>query len=206
MVPIEYSHWGPIGRDLMVILCQYVRNEGKGKGIGHALLRAAEEEAKREGKKALVVCAYYYEDFWFMPALFYEKHGYTPVVRQKVTREGEKNFLDEEAILWKVFDESAEIPSFPTPNYQFQPIEGKVVVDLFADTFCKPIEAQRVRDVVKEFGSKVILNEYSTDEKEIFEKYHISRAIFINGKEIGWGYNAPREGIREAIQEALENR
>lgn len=188
----------------MVILCQYVVTKVKGKGIGHALLQAAEEETKKEGKKALVVCAYYYEDFWFMPALFYEKHGYKPVTRQKVTREGEKNFLDEEAILWKVFDESAEPPCFPIPDYQYQPIEGKVVVELFSDTFCKPIEAQRVRDVVKEFGEKVILKEYSIDMREIFEKYQISRAIFINGQEIGWGYNAPREGIREAIQDALE--
>ncbi|MFX0212286.1 MAG: hypothetical protein ACFFDT_40310, partial [Candidatus Hodarchaeota archaeon] len=75
---------------------------------------------------------------------------------------------------------------------------------LYSDTFCKPIEAQRVKDIVKEFGEKVILNEYSTDRREVFEKYQISRAIFINGQEIGWGYNAPREGIREAIQDALE--
>jgi hypothetical protein len=176
----------------------------KGKGIGHALLQAAEEETLREEKKALVVCAYYYENFWFMPALFYEKHGYKAVARQKVTREGEKNFLDEEAILWKVFDESAEPPRFPNPKYHFLPIEEKVVVDLFVDTFCKPIEAQRVRDIVKEFSEKVIFNEYSTDRREIFEEFEISRAIFVNGKEIGWGYNAPKEGIRKAIQEALD--
>ncbi|MFX0053212.1 MAG: GNAT family N-acetyltransferase [Candidatus Hermodarchaeota archaeon] len=206
IVPIEFSHWGPIGKDLMVILCQHVETKAKGKGIGRALLQAAEEETIKEGKKALVVCAYYYEDFWFIPALFYERHGYKPVTRQRVTREGEKNFLEEEAILWKVFDESAEPPSFPIPNYHFHPIERKIVVDLFVDTFCKPIEAQRVRDVVKEFDEKAILNEYSTDRKEIFEKYQISRAIFINGQEIGWGYNAPKEGIREAIQAALKNR
>jgi len=204
IVPIEYSHWGPIGKDLMVLLCQYVTPKMKGKGIGQKLLQAAEEESRKAGKKALVVCAYYYEDFWFMPALFYEKHGYKPVIRQKVTREGEKNFLDEEAILWKVFDESAEPPVFPFPNYQYQPIEEKVVVDLFVDTFCKPIETQRVREVVKEFGDKVIINEYSTDMQEIFKKFQISRAIFINGQEVGWGYNAPKEGIREAIQKAIQ--
>ncbi|MFX0052376.1 MAG: hypothetical protein ACFE8U_13915 [Candidatus Hermodarchaeota archaeon] len=77
--------------------------------------------------------------------------------------------------------------------------------NLYSDTLCKPIEAQRVRDVIKEFGDKVILNEYSTDRKEIFEKYQISRVIFINSQEIGWGYNAPKEGVREAIQEALAN-
>ena len=205
LVPIEFSHWGPIGRDLLVILCQYVSSALKSKGIGQALLRAAEEETINEGKKALVVCGYYYDDFWFMPALFYEKHGFTPIARKKVTNIGEKDFLDEIAILWKVFDKSAEAPRFPMPNYSFQPIDGKVVVDLFSDPFCKPIEARRVREVVDEFDDKVILNEYSTENREVFQQYQISRAIFVNGQEIGWGYNAPREGIRKAIREAFQH-
>jgi hypothetical protein len=138
-----------------------------------------------------------------MPALFYEKQGFAPVIRKKVTTEGEKEFLEEVAILWKVFDESAEPPRFPEPRFSFQPVEGKVVVDLFSDPFCKPIEAQRVREVVKEFGENVILREYSAENREIFERYNLSRAIFINGQEVGWGYNAPCEGIRKAIQEAL---
>ncbi|MFX1283924.1 MAG: GNAT family N-acetyltransferase [Promethearchaeota archaeon] len=204
MIPIESSHWGPLGKDLMVILCQHVAVNVRGKGIGRILLQAAEEETKKAGKKALVVCAYYYEDFWFMPGLFYEKHGFTLIVCKKVTKEGEKDFLDEEAILWKVFDESAERPCFPEPNYHFHAVKGKVVIDLFIDTFCKPIEAQRVREVALEFGDDVILHEYFTDDRQIFEKYQISRAIFINGKEIGWGYNAPKKGIREAIQDAIK--
>ncbi|MFX0124933.1 MAG: GNAT family N-acetyltransferase [Candidatus Hodarchaeota archaeon] len=203
-VPIEYSHWGPIGKDLMVILCQYVAKEAKCKGIGRAFLQTVGKEAKKEGKKCIVVCAYYYEDFWFIPALFYEKYGFKPIVRKKVTNIGEKEFLDEIAILWKVFDESAEPPHFPIPNYSFKPIKGKVVVDLFSDPFCKPIEAQRVRDVIEDFYGKVILNEFFTDDRETFEKYQISRAIFVNGQEIGWGYNAPRDGIRKAIQTALK--
>lgn len=59
------------------------------------------------------------------------------------------------------------------------------MVDLFSDPFCKPIEAQRVRDVAKEFGDKVILNEHFTDNRTIFEQYQISRAIFIKDKRLG---------------------
>ena len=29
IVPIEHSHWGPMGKDLMVLLCQYVSKEMK---------------------------------------------------------------------------------------------------------------------------------------------------------------------------------
>jgi len=33
--------------------------------------------------------------------------------------------------------------------------------------------------------------------------YQIPRAIYVNGSEIGWGYEAPKDGIREAIQRAM---
>ncbi|MFC2172374.1 hypothetical protein ACFLU6_07050 [Acidobacteriota bacterium] len=33
---------------------------------------------------------------------------------------------------------------------------------------------------------------------------HATRAIFVNGKEIGWGYEAPRNGLRETISKAIE--
>lgn len=82
---------------------------------------------------------------------------------------------------------------------------GKVVVDLFWTLFCQTsaIEAQRVREVVAEFGDDVILHEYQAEERDTLMTYQIPRAIYVNGKEIGWGYEAPREGIRSAIAEAL---
>jgi len=202
MIPIEYSPLGPIGKGLMVLPCLYVADKWRGKGLGKALLQAAEEETLKQGKKALVTCGYY-GDFWFMPASFFEKHGFSPIRRKRVVREGEKDYLSETVLLWKVFDETAEHPQFLNPRYEFKPIDGKVVVDLFSNIFCKEGEAQRVREVVKEFGGKVVLNEYPAEDPTILSKYQLSRAIFINGKEIGWGYEAPKDGIRKAIQEAL---
>ena len=77
------------------------------------------------------------------------------------------------------------------------------MVDLFSNIFCKEGEVQRVREVAEEFGGKVILNEYPSEDPAILSKCQLSRAIFINSKEIGWGYGAPRDGIRKAIQDAL---
>jgi len=202
LIPIEYSPWGPIGKDLMFSPCLCVDDKWKGKGLGKALLQAAEEEARKQEKKALVTYGYY-GDFWFMPASFFEKHGFSVVERRKVTSEGQKDLLNEIVLLWKVFDETAEPPQFLNPKYEFKPVDGKVVVDLFSNVFCKELEAQRVREIVKEFGDKVILNEYPAEDRTIFWRYQLFRAIFINGKEIGWGYTAPRDGIKKAIQEAL---
>jgi hypothetical protein len=57
---------------------------------------------------------------------------------------------------------------------------------------------------VREYGDPVILNEYSADRREVLLRYEIPRAIFVNGREIGWGYEAPKDGLREAISGALK--
>jgi predicted N-acetyltransferase YhbS len=203
VMPIEVCPWGPLGRDLSVVPCLSVLNEAKGKGIGRSLLIEAEKEARRRGRKGIVTYGYYL-DFPFMPAPFFEKIGYS-AAKRKAWRAGE--FCGDEAILWKVFNPSAEVPSFLEPNYQLKPIQGKVVVDLFFNDFCltSTIEAQRVREVSAEFGDRVVINEYSADNQSVLRRHQIPRGIFINGKEIGWGYDAPRDGIREAILQALKS-
>nr|MBN2278493.1 GNAT family N-acetyltransferase [candidate division Zixibacteria bacterium] len=195
LMPIDICPWGPIGRDLMVIPCLYVMEKGQHKKAGQSLLKAAEAEARLQGFKGMVVTAYYH-DFWFMPAGFFEKFGFEVAASEKNT-----------ALIWRVFDEKVKPPRFLKRKYKFKSVPGKVVVDLFHHTFCMTVcqEAERVREVAAEFADKVIFNEYSADDPEILRKYQTPRAIFINGKEISWGYEAPREGIREAITEALKN-
>ncbi len=205
LMPIEVCPWGPCGKDLLAIPCLYVLNEKKNHGLGSSLIAEAEEEARRQGKKGIVTTEYYH-DFWFMPARFFERHEFSPVgEKREVTSEGEKDYLSNEAILWKVFDQSGEAPEFLRPNYQFRPVSGKVVVDLFWNLFCSTsdIEAQRVREVAGEFGDPVLLNEYPADDPAVLQRYQMPRAVFINGKKIGWGYEAPKDGVRKAISEAL---
>lgn len=194
VIPIEASPLGPIGRDIDVVPCLWVVPDAQGQGAGRALMDAAEEDAGRQGSKGIATTAFY-GDFWFMPAAFFEKMEYSPVRRR-----------DNEAIMWKRFDPSAEAPSFLDRSYDFMPVPGKVVIDLFYNTFCETsdIEAQRVREVAADFGDAVVLNEYSADDRETLLRHQLPRGIFINGEEIGWGYEAPKEGIAEAISRALK--
>lgn len=92
-----------------------------------------------------------------------------------------------------------------SPRYEFVPVPGKVAVDLFWNTFCQTsdIGAHRVREVAAEFGDRVVLREFCADDRETLLRYRIDRGIFVQGEQIGWGYEAPREGIREAIRSAL---
>jgi len=195
LIPIEICPWGPLGEDLMVLPCLWVVKESRNKGVGRALIASAEQETKHQKRKALTVFGFY-NDFWFMPAPIFEKFGFSVVHRK-----------DKTAILWKVFDESAEPPKFLERNYKFKPVRNKVVVDLFWHSFCLTSigEAQRVREVVAEFGDAVVLNEYCADDRDILLRYQTPRAIFLNGTEIGWDYQAPKEGIREAISKALNS-
>jgi len=199
VIPIEFCPWGPLGRDLLVIPCLVSVN--KGHGVGKTLLAAAEEEAKQQGRKGIVTVGYYH-DFWYMPASFFEANGFS-----KCAGSGDARFDVEHkaALLWSVFDEHAEAPSLLKPNYKLERIRGKVVIDLFWNDFCQTsnIEAQRVREVAAEFGDSVALNEFSADDRSALLRHQIARGIFINGREIGWGYEAPKEGIREAIAQAL---
>ena len=196
IMPIEICPWGPIGQDLMVIPCLTVMRKVNGRGIGRALISLAEEEAKHHGRKGIIIIGYYH-NHWFMPAPFFEKCGFS-LIEQKGTT----------AILGKFFEESAESPQLLKSSYQFKPIPGKAVVDLFWNTFCptSDIEAQRVREVAAEFGDLVVVHEYCTDERSILSRYQTPRGIFVNGKEIWWGHEAPKEGIREAISKALRNK
>jgi predicted N-acetyltransferase YhbS len=196
VMPIEVCPWGPEGRDLAVFPCLVAHSKVKGQGVGRALVAAAEKETLSQGKKGLVTYGYYH-DFWFMPAAYFEKLGYDAAARR-----------GERAILWKVFDTSAEPPAFPEERPRLEPVPGKVALDLFYNTFCltSDIEAQRVRDVAGEFGEAVVLREYDAGDPEMLRRYGRARGIFVDGEEIFWGHEAPREGIREAISRALSRK
>lgn len=195
MLPVEISPWGPLGTDLMVIPCLFVLRPHWGNGLGKALLESAITDARASGRKGLAMFGFTFPGAeWFMPLSFAQKMGFT-IAEQKGPA----------AVLWMPFAPDATPPRLFTSQYKFQPVPGKVVVDLFYNNFCLTscLEAQHVRDVAAEFGDKVLVHEYDAGDTATLRKYQLERGIYINGAEIFWGYEAPKEGIREAIDEAL---
>jgi thiol-disulfide isomerase/thioredoxin len=179
----------------MAIPCLYVLNDEQKQGAGRALMEAAEKEARKQGLKSIATFGYYWDGFWFMPAPFFEHAGF-----EEVERKGPVG------LKWKPLTADATPPRMLEPSYRFEPVPGKVAIDLFWHTFCLTCdeEAARVREVATEFGDSVVLREYCGDDRDILLKHQIPRAIYVNGNEIGWGYEAPRDGIRDAIRAALE--
>lgn len=198
-VPIESSSWGPLGENLMAIPCLYVTKRASGRGIGRAMMEGIERDAREVGRDGTTVSGF--RDVpgaeWFMPAAFFEHIGYVSVDER-----------GREVLFWKPFSSDASPPHFLEPDYTYEPVPGKVVVDLFWNGFCQTsdIEAARVREVCAEFADRVILRERCAEDRDALLACQISRAIFVDGREIGWGYEAPKDGIREAIDEALRAR
>jgi hypothetical protein len=92
-------------------------------------------------------------------------------------------------------------------NYQPNLVPGKVVVDAFWNPICQTslVEIMRVREVCAEYGDKLVLNEYNCGDRDVLEQYQTARALFINGEPKGWGYEAPRDGLRQVIDSALDD-
>ena len=193
IMPIEINPWQFQSKNLMVFPCLVSHSKFSHKGVGKELIKAAEEETHRQNSKGLVTLGYFW-DFWFMPAGFFIKLGFEVAEKR-----------GEEALLWKQFHQDADPPHFRDEKYEFKPIKGKVIVDLFWNRFCltSDVEAERVREVVSEFGDEVILNEFSAVDQRILKQYGISRRIYVNGQMMEYGPEIERSKLRKAIEKAL---
>ena len=193
IMPIEINPWQIQGKDLMVFPCLVSQSKFSDKGVGKELIKAAEEETYKQNRKGIATIGYFW-DFWFMPATFFLKLSFKVAEKR-----------GEEAILWKKFDKKAEPPHFREEKYKFKPEKGKVIVDLFWNRFCltSDVEAQRVREVVSEFGNDVILNEFSAVDQSILQQYGLSRRIYVNGNMMEIGPEIEKSILRKAIEDAL---
>jgi len=193
IMPIEINPWDIQGKDLLVFPCLVSQSKFAQQGVGKLLIKAAEQVTYSQERKGIATIGYFW-DFWFMPAEYFIKLGFQVAVKRGI-----------EAILWKKFDKTVELPEFRSENYHFKSVMGKVVIDLFWNTFCLTcdVEAQRVREIASEFGEEVILNEYSADDPKILQQYGISRRIYLNGKIIETGPEIEKERLRNEIKEIL---
>ncbi|MEN6369635.1 MAG: GNAT family N-acetyltransferase [Thermotogota bacterium] len=195
-IPIELSSWGPLGEGILTLPCLYVVKKAARLGAGRRLVEAVLEAARRQRRTAVATTAY--RDLpgaeWFLPAAFFESVGFDVVAER-----------GREVLLWRPLLRAASPPRFLESTYQFQPVPGRVAVDLFWNGFCptSDIEAERVRGVCASYAPRVLLREYCAEDRHALLEHQIPRGIFVDGWEIGWGYEAPEEGIRDAIEAAL---
>ena len=196
-IPVEYSNVD--GKDLYFIQCIWVHGHKKGvgnyqkKGIGKALLQAAENNARSMGAKGMAAWGISLP-FW-MKASWYKKQGY-----KKVDKDGMA------VLLWKSFDDDAVPPKWIKQKKKPEKVDGKVMVTSFINGWCpaQNIVFERAKRASSEFGDAVEFKEIHTFERDVFLEWGISDALFIDDKQIRTGPPPSYEKIRKKISKRLK--
>ncbi|MBM3435187.1 MAG: GNAT family N-acetyltransferase [Bacteroidetes bacterium] len=196
--PVEHS-WIE-GKDLYFIGCIWVhgykkgRGDFRGKGMGKAMLKAAEEDVRGLGSKGIVAWGIPLP-FW-MKASWYKKQGYKKV--------DQKGFLSE-VLLWKPFAADAIPPKWTQPKKKPGKTSGKVNVTCLNNGWCPALNlaCERTRRAAAEFGDKVELEIIDTFEKETFKEWGISDSIYVDGKKVMTGPPPSLEKLRNVIKKRV---
>jgi GNAT superfamily N-acetyltransferase len=196
-VPIEQSP--AAGEDLYFVLCIWVHGhkQGRGdfqkKGMGTALLEAAEADGRALGAKGMAAWGVVLP-FW-MRASWFRKHGY---------RKADK--LGMMALMWKPFTADVAAPSWIRPKKKPQPEKGKVVVTSLLNGWCPAMSMvhERARRAAAELGPQVEFREVRTDDREVFLEWGIGDALFVDGKEMRNGPPPKYEKIKKKIAKRLK--
>ncbi|MCD4729844.1 MAG: GNAT family N-acetyltransferase [Bacteroidales bacterium] len=196
--PIEHS-WVE-GKDLYFIGCIWVHSYKKGRGdfrkqgMGKAMLKAAEDDAKELGAKGIV--AWGLSIPVWMKASWFKKHGFIQVDR--------KGFLGE-VLLWKKFTEDAVPPKWIEQKKKPEKVKGKVTVTCLVNGWCPAmnLSCERAKRAATEFGNKVELQEIDTFDKKTFNEWGVSDALYIDGKKVRTGpppsYKKLKKRIRKRV-------
>ena len=197
-IPIEHSMYE--GENLYVVLCIWVHGHKQGRGdyrkrgMGKALLKAAEEDARQLGADGLVTWGLVIPVF--MRASWFKKQGYKVVDKTGIMR-----------LLWKPFNEKAIPPKFIKPRKKPVKGEGKVNVTVIRNGWCPNmnIASERAKRASGEFPGKINLQEFETADRETFREWGISDALYIDGKEMNIGPAPSFEKIRKRIEKRVRN-
>lgn len=194
-LPAEYSFIE--GDGLYLIACIWVYGyDDKGignrqnKGIGTALLQAAENELIKNGVKGIAAWGLS-QPFW-MPASFYKKQGYQTADRSGI-----------QELVWKAFAKEAKPPRWLKMQKIPQKEEGKVLITAFVSGWCTAINVgfENFRKAAEELGDKVEFRPIITLNTDTISEWGVTDAIFIDDQEVVLG---PPPSYEETLKMLLD--
>jgi N-acetylglutamate synthase-like GNAT family acetyltransferase len=200
---IQYipARWAFIeGQDIYFILCIWVHGHKQGignqqkKGMGTALLQAAEEDVRALKAKGLVAWGLSLP-FW-MKASWFKKHSF-----RKVDKDGMA------VLLWKPFSDDAVPPKWIKEKKRPGKATDKVVITAFKNGWCtaQNLTFERAQRMAKEFDDRVEFREIDTLERTTYLEWGISDAVFINEKQVRSGPPPSAEKIRKKIAKKVKS-
>jgi len=191
-VPIEESFAG--GQGLYFIHCIWVHGHKQGRGnfqkrgMGTALLEAAEQDARELGAKGMA--AWGMAIPFFMRASWFKKHGYRKA-----------DALGMQILLWKPFTENVLPPRWIRDKKKPVPEPGQVIVTALVNGWCPGMNMafERAKRAAAEFGDKVEFRAVDTFDRGAFKEWGEPDAIFVDSKGIRMGPPPSYEKIKKAI-------
>jgi len=198
--PIEQSFVQ--GAGLYFIYCIFVHGHKQGRGdfqkrgLGSALLRAAEEDARALGAQGMAAWGVVLP-FW-MRASWFRKKGYRKADRQGISQ-----------LVWKPFVDTAQAPRWlPKAGKQPETIPGKVNVTAFTSGWClaQNLVYERAKRAAAEFGDAVVFREIDTSSPEAAAEWGQTDAVFVDGRNLQKGPPVGYDKIRKAIAKRVRRR
>jgi hypothetical protein len=176
-LPVE--HTAIQGHDLYVVLCIWVhghdrgRGNFQGRGMGKALLAAAELDARALGARGMVAWGLWLP-IW-MRASWFQKQGYESVDRRGLA-----------SLVWKPFSPLAVPPRWLEPKKLPVVEPGQLAVTAFVNGWCPGINAtcERARRACEAAGNAVTFREIDTTDPEVRSEWGIVDALYFDDREV----------------------
>ncbi len=196
-LPVEQSFIE--GEDIYFIHCIWVHGYKKGrgnfqkKGMGKALLKAAEEDAESKGAKG--IAAWGISLPLWMKASWFKKHGY-----RKADKVGSL------VLVWKSFTADAVPPKWIKQRKKPELTPGKVTVTAFINGWCpgQNLAFERAKRAASEFGDKVFFREINTLDRNVFLEWGIVDGLFIDNKKVRTGPPPSYKRIKRKIEKRVK--
>lgn len=187
------------GKDLYMILCIWVHGykQGRGdfrrRGMGTALLRAAEEDAQASGAKGMAAWGLMIP-VW-MKASWFRRHGYRNADR-----------IGMRQLVWKSFTTDAVAPRWIRERKRPVSAPGTLSIEAFVSGWCPAMNLtyERAKRAVQELGVEEHFHEIDAMDRETFLEWGIADGVFLNGKPLQAGPPPSYDKIRRKIARKLK--
>jgi len=192
-LPIELTD--AVGRQLHMVLCVWVhghrqgRGDFQGRGMGTALLEAAEADARALGSKGMAAWGLALP-IW-MRASWFRRRGYRKADRRGLA-----------TLLWKPFSSDAVAPRWlPRTGKTPATVPGKVVVTGCLNGWCpgQNLAFERARKAAALFGERVEFRTVDTFDRHAIEEWGQMDALFLDGKPIRTGPPPSQEKLVKLV-------
>ncbi len=197
--PIERAP--AIGEGLYYVYCIWVHGHKKGvgdhrrRGIGKALLDAAERDAKALGGKGLAAWGITLP--FFMRSKWFKKNGYSVADRDGMVE-----------LVWKSFAADAIPPKLLKPMKKPESGTDRPKVTCFRNGWCQAqnIACERMKRAAGELGGAVDIVEIDTDRRDVMDDWGYGDAIFVDGRQVVTGPPPTLDKLRRILKKAVAQR